>query len=198
MRKKKKKVKVNKTIPYQLKRKKSLLKQLTHSDYSKLFQTLSAKDFINFIFHTPFVAIHYSRTYVVSYISVMNRMNSIVNFFHEVDLYSYFDINHSLHEHLDKYGYTNAIFRVITDLHSQVLPDENYVSELEDKEFYVFVEPKHSDNSVINFCRELFYYGYSPRDLKNVFWKGSVERKLLEIHQSDFHPIDISQKSYLF
>lgn len=198
MRKKTKKVKVNKTIPYQLKRKKSLIKQLTHSDYSKLFQTLSKKDFINFIFHTPFVAIHYSRTYVVSYISVMNRIDKIVNFFHEDDLYSYFDINHSLHKHLDKYGYTNAVFRVITDLYSQVLPNEEYVSDLEDREFYIFIEPRHSNNSIVSLWRDLFYYGYSERDLKNFHSKGSVERKLLEIHQSDFHPIDISQKSYLF
>lgn len=195
---KKKKRKTTKSIPIHLRRKRSLLKRNSSPNYSLLFQTLSEKEFINYVFHKPFLAIDFSRTWIFEFEHTIRRLDSIINFFHEDDLYSYFKINHSLNFNLDKDSYRNSIFRVIVDMSSQVLTEESMTLDLSSSPIKVFGITNYCNNSAVNFARELFYYDCYVYDLEKIFSKESIKKNLKEIHQFELLPIDISQKSYLF
>jgi hypothetical protein len=199
-----KKYNIKNSLPLQLKLKRNLLKENQCPNYSVLFETLSKKDFMNYMFHKPYFAIQFAREWRQDYPLKVRQLNSLFGYMDSYDIYEYIRINHSLYKGVDRIAYTGALFRLFTDLFSQV-PSDKFESLVAFDSYsnpeYVFGYSmiKGTDKSLINIAREVLYYGRTFKSLKN----GGINNtelmaKLYRIYQLGFFPINISEETFLF
>ena len=165
-------------------------------DYSKLFETLPKKEFLFKIFFNKRFAEIFSCCWDINLENNIKKINQIFAYFHEDDLYKYFEINHSIHKDKPKLKYLFCLFQLLTDLHDSTSAQD--FIELEDIYFsnsiYIYYQYPKVIPELGNISRDILYYGYTPRDARDNYGYNSkyFNKVLKKIYQEELLPLDIT------
>lgn len=165
-------------------------------DYKVLFETLSPREFLGDIFFSHHFTVFNCIKHKIDFKYRFKAVNRVFSYFHEDDLYRYFQINHSLHKDKSKYEYINTLCTLMSDLIDQTPSIE--FTPLEDQAAtptYVYYDKELPKLS--NIARD--FYGHSEVKLilrKEVLQFKEYKEHLKEIYQRELLPLDITQQSF--
>ena len=164
--------------------------------YGELFEKLSKRDFLNQIFFNPRFARTYCYFWDIDLDKKVKTLYQIFAYFDEDDLHRYFEINHFFHKDKPKFEYAYTLFHLLTDLSKYISVDE--FDTLEDiypsEPIYIYNQSPNVVPELNNIARDLFYYGYSLRDVRiNYGYNPEYFKEVLkELYQEELLPLDIT------
>jgi hypothetical protein len=165
-------------------------------NYSQLFEKLDRKAFLDHIFINPRFAKTFSFFWKADLDNKTKQLHQTFTYFHEDDLYKYFEINHSFHKDKSKYVYTFALFHLLTDLYQDISVEE--FVPLEDvytsQPILIFNQSSKSIPELVNITRDLLYIGKSLREVRSEYGYNSkyFKQVLKKIYQEELLPLDIT------
>ena len=175
----------------------SMRRRHAHSepDLKKMYQTLSAREFINYILLHPYLSKRVASHWKASYEKKLVDSYKIYDYYHIDDLCKYFEINHELNKDKDLQGYRTALIHLVLDLANQI-PKENFVALEEEPETGpIYVEGHTTELPFISNIAHDFFYGINLNDIyRNDHYQDILKR----IYQKGLMPLDISEKTYIF
>lgn len=178
---------------------KKAVRKNSNTDYASLFESLSPKQFLAFIFRSPHLARRKAMHWKVEYKKMIMDFIKIYNYFNEDDLYKFFQINHELNRDKNQYEYLKSLFHCTQDLIEQV-PYEEFLPLMEPVSkdpIYIYGFDKATP-ILSNFARDYIYYNRDTQELRKMYSLDATPlyEMIEEIYQEGLLPIDISQRSY--
>jgi hypothetical protein len=164
-------------------------------DFKKLYETLSAREFTNYVLLHPYLSRRAASHWKTSYEKKLIDFYKVHDYYHMEDLYKYFEINHELNKDKEVQEYRTALIHLILDLAEQI-PKEDFISLEEDLEAGpAYVYGHTTELPFISNIAHDFFYGI---DINQLYRMDHYLDILKRIYQKGLMPLDISEKSYIF
>jgi hypothetical protein len=164
-------------------------------DFKKLYETLSAREFTDYVLLHPYLSRRAASHWKASYEKKLIDFHKVYNYYHSEDLYKYFEINHELNKDKESQSYRTALIHLILDLADQIPKEEFILLEEELETGPVHVYGHTTEAPFISNLAHDFFYGI---DLNQFYRMDHYHDILKRIYQKGLMPLDISEKSYIF